>query len=101
MRWSPIIALRGDVEGNRMKRKLGGTLTEDLTVQVIDTPCQEREPGQALTDLLTSIHAEDGASVRSQTITYSYDGRPDTARSEWWFVICGEAVTQDDSCVTQ
>ncbi len=96
-RWAPIIALRGNVLGPRLRARLGGQIHDRAEGFVVDLPCGERRPGEALAELMTSISADaEGGDVRSQTITYEAAGRSYTVEVPWRFVLCGSAVDDED-----
>lgn len=102
MRWSPIIALRGDLFGERLSRQLGGEIVDGAEGFVVDEKCQKRQPGQALTELMTTVAATaEGASVDGQVIAYEAVGQDYSVEVPWWFVVCGTKVTRDDTCARQ
>ena len=96
--WNPIIALRGDLDGRRVRRQMQGDVLDEVEGQVVDDECGPRRPGEALTELLVAVEAgRPGASVRAETVEYEAGGREYSVRVRWWFVICGDEVA-DDSC---
>lgn len=98
IRWAPISAVRGDLRSDRLRRKLKGSIIDDVEGVVIDQQCGPRQPGEALTELLTTVEAGNaGAWVTSQEVIYEADGREYSLAVPWVLLVCG-SLTADPNC---
>ena len=90
--WAPMIALRGTVAELKDDEMVSTSLEAPRGVMV-DTPCDKDEPGDAFTELITSMTADErGGWIDAATIAYSSGGDDYEVTIPWTYITCGTAI---------